>query len=227
VSWLSAQERDGRLGEAVARLNEALDLREQGADEADVVRRLARALAEVLAEWSGLQTPEEPDAAEALPAMLSDLLDAEARARVFGDDAAPGDLGPGRVARLPIPLQLSLLDLLLDRPEERLVIYGTLAPGRENHHIIADIRGSYRACTVHGRIDRVDGLPYFTWAPAAKRLEAQLFSSAELPLKWDYLDRFEGAGYKRRLIPATSDRGLCVASIYLSTAGDWWSSREG
>ena len=119
-----------------------------------------------------------------------------------------------------IPVQLLLVDLLLDRPDERLVIYGTLAPGRANHYVIEDLSGRYCDCSVHGRIREVDGLPYFTWAPSADSLGALLFSSKQLPEKWDDLDRFEGDGYKRRLIPATTDGGLTVASIYLSTADD-------
>ena len=128
------------------------------------------------------------------------------------------------VSSVVIPVQLLLVNLLLDRPDERLVIYGTLAPGKPNHNVIEDLSGDYRDCSVHGRISEVDGLPYFTWAPSEASLGAQLFSSRQLPDKWDDLDRFEGDGYKRRLIPAAVDDGLTVASIYMSTADDWWSS---
>ena len=128
------------------------------------------------------------------------------------------------VSNVVVPVQLLLVNLLLDRPDERLVIYGTLAPGKPNHNVIEDLSGVYCDCSVHGRISEVDGLPYFTWAPSEARLAAQLFSSRQLPDKWDDLDRFEGDGYKRRLIPATVGDGLTVASIYLSTADDWWSS---
>ena len=128
-------------------------------------------------------------------------------------------LEPGTPTEV-IPVQLLLVDLLLDRPSERLVIYGTLAPGRANHSVIEDLSGRYCDCAVHGRVTEVDGLPYFTWAPSGDSLGAQLFSSKQLPEKWDDLDRFEGDGYKRRLIPATTDDGLTVASIYLSTVDD-------
>ena len=62
------------------------------------------------------------------------------------------------------------MNLLLDRPDERLVIYGTLAPGKVNHNVIEDLSGDYRDCAVHGRIREVDGLPYFTWAPSEDSL---------------------------------------------------------
>jgi gamma-glutamylcyclotransferase (GGCT)/AIG2-like uncharacterized protein YtfP len=216
VSWLSARESDGHLGAAVSLANEALDLLEQGGREIDAARCLSEALEEIKAEWSLLRAAEVRDEAEAFQAMLTDTLGAEARAELL---RAERDRPAGQAGTTD---KLRLVNLLLDRPGERLVIYGTLAPGRENHDVIEDLGGSYSDCSVHGRITEVDGLPYFTWAPEAQSLPAQLFCSDQLPAKWDDLDRFEGSGYKRRLIPAVSDGGLCIASIYLSTADDWW-----
>ena len=144
---------------------------------------------------------------------------------VAGSNRAPGvDAGSSEVGKVAIPVQLLLVNLLLDRPDERLVIYGTLAPGKPNHNVIADLGGEYHDCAVHGRISEVDGFPHFTWAPSDAGLGALLFSSKQLPGKWDELDRFEGDGYKRRLIPATVDSGLSIASIYLDTADDGWPS---
>jgi gamma-glutamylcyclotransferase (GGCT)/AIG2-like uncharacterized protein YtfP len=224
MSCLSALESDGHLGEAVALANEALDLLEQGQREEDATRCLSAALKEIQAEWSLLQGPEEPDEAKAFQAMLAQTLGAGAKGEFLSGDVVSDALGTQPAGKSLVPVQLLLVNLLLDRPEERLVIYGTLAPGRENHGVIEYLGGSYRECFVHGRITEVDGLPYFTWAPAAPSLRAQLFCSDRLPSKWDDLDRFEGSGYKRRLIPATSEDGLSIASIYLSTAGDWWSA---
>ena len=251
MSWLSTLQGDGPLGEAVSQVNQALDLLEQDAREADAARCLAEALSEIQAAWSLFQAPEELDEAAAFQALLAQALSAEAQAELLSSDEVTSALGsqPGTVTdddgssahpleplarfvrtagsepdRAVISVQLLLVNLLLDKPDGRLVIYGTLAPGRENHDVIEDLRGTYCDCAVHGRITEVDGLPYFTWAPSADSLGAQLFCSNQLPEKWDDLDRFEGSGYKRRLIPATSDGGLSVASIYLSTADDWWSS---
>ena len=271
MSWLSPLEVDGPVGEAVSRVNEALDALERDGTEADASRCLSDALNEIQSQWSLLQTPEQRDDAEAFQAMLAQALSAEAQAELLSSDEVMTALGlePGiathddesrsrlleplaelvcsvranpahgektprgpdsekaergrPVSEVVIPVQLLLVNLLLDRPDERLVIYGTLAPGRANHNVIEDLSGRYLDCAVHGRVSEVDGLPYFTWAPAADALGALLFCSKQLPGKWDDLDRFEGAGYKRRLIPATTDSGLTVASVYLSTADDWWS----
>jgi gamma-glutamylcyclotransferase (GGCT)/AIG2-like uncharacterized protein YtfP len=275
MSWLSASECSGHLGEAVSRFNEALDLLERDGTEREAMRRLSDALGSIQVEWSHLGTQERTGEVDTFRAMLARTLGTDAQAELLNSSQVARLLGlepnvppVGRrqardaliswsaegadqssarsIARLAermcgvrsspphgegstedpetvIPAQLLLVNLLLDRPDERLVIYGTLAPGRENHRVIEDFSGDYRDCAVHGRIDEVDGLPYFTWAPSGASIGAQLFTSRQLPEKWDDLDRFEGDGYKRRLIPATADGELSVASIYLSTADDWWS----
>ena len=221
MSWLSDLEISGHLDAAMSRLNEALDLLERNGAEADAARCLSEALNEIRAEWSRLQTTEEPDDVAAFRAMLAQALSSEAQAELLGSADVTELIGlePGTPTEI-IPVQLLLVNLLLDKPDERLVIYGTLAPGKPNHNVIADLGGDYRDCAVHGRISEDDGFPHFTWVPSEAVLGAQLFTSKQLPGKWDELDRFEGDGYKRRLIPATTDSGLSIASIYLGTADD-------
>ena len=216
MSWLSAHKGDGHLCEAVSRFNEALDVLERGGPDADATRFLSDALRAIQAEWSLLQTTPEPDDVGTFGAMLRQELSSEAQAELLGSHEVANVLGlePGGVthdgearARLLeplaelvrahshptlIPVQMLLVNLLLDKPDERLVIYGTLAPGRVNHYVIEDLRGRYRDCAVRGRISEVDGLPYFTWAPAADTLGAQLFCSKQLPEKWRDLDRLRG-----------------------------------
>jgi gamma-glutamylcyclotransferase (GGCT)/AIG2-like uncharacterized protein YtfP len=218
---LSGLESAGHLVEAVAHFNEALDVLERDGTEAGAARCLSDALNEIRAGWSLLQAPGEPDDAAAFRAMLAQALSSEAQAELLGSAEVTEliDLEPGTPTEV-IPVQLLLVNLLLDKPDERLVIYGTLAPGRANHSVIEDLSGQYCDCAVHGRVTEVDGLPYFTWAPSEDSLRVQLLSSKQLPEKWGDLDRFEGDGYKRRLIPATTDGGLTVASIYLSTSDD-------
>ena len=252
MSWLSTLTSAGHLDEAVWHFNEALDLLERAGTEEDTARCLSEALTRVQTEWSLLETHEEMDEAKTFQTMLARTLTPEAQAELLSSDEVAILLGlesrtidlesrtllltrladltlekaerDKTVSNVVVPVQLLLGNLLLDKPDERLVIYGTLAPGKPNHNVIEDLSGVYCGCSVHGRISEVDGLPYFTWAPSEASLAAQLFSSRQLPDKWDDLDRFEGDGYKRRLIPATVDDGLTVASIYMSTAGDRWPS---
>jgi len=245
VSWLTTLEGAWHLDGAVSHFNRALDVLERGGHQVDAARSLCEALNGIRAEWSRFAGQEEMSEVETFQAMLAQALYSDAQAELLSSDEVaellalePGAVPHGEASRAhvlqrlaelspisrpnaeAIPLQLLLVNLLLDKPGERLVIYGTLAPGKANHSVIEDLSGQYCDCSVNGRVSEVDGLPYFTWTPSGDSLDAQLFSSKQLPEKWDDLDRFEGAGYKRRLIPATTDGGLSVASIYLSTADD-------
>ena len=52
MSWLSAPESAGHLGEAVSHFNEALDVLERDGTEADATRCLSDALGEIQTAWS-------------------------------------------------------------------------------------------------------------------------------------------------------------------------------
>jgi len=116
-----------------------------------------------------------------------------------------------------IPLQVLLIDLLFNRAKNKFVSYGTLAPGEKNHLKISPLPGTWEKCSINGFIEKDDReLLYFTWILNGRIIEANLFISESLPKYWDYLDRFEGSRYKRRLIPVQKfDGKITVANIYL------------
>ena len=118
------------------------------------------------------------------------------------------------VSEKVIHLQILLLSLLLDRPDRRLVVYGTLAPGKVNHNILSKIEGSWSRCEVNGRIFENNGLPYFIWDPNEPSNEFQLFFSNMLPDSWNRLDQFEGSKYNRTLVPLKINKNICVANIF-------------
>lgn len=120
------------------------------------------------------------------------------------------------VCEVTIPLQRLILDLLLDYPDRKLFIYGTLAPGKANHKIIADIQGTWEDGNANGRIDEVNGLPFFDWQPGGPFIGAHLFTSNLLPDNWVRLDHFEGSEYKRILVPVTTRNGICIANSYVA-----------
>ncbi len=54
--------------------------------------------------------------------------------------------------------------------DEHLVVYGTLAPGRPNHHVVADIAGRWFTGWVEGDLHdhgwgAADGYPAMAWPP--------------------------------------------------------------
>lgn len=102
----------------------------------------------------------------------------------------------------------------------QLAVYGTLAPGRPNHHVLADLRGSWRPGQVHGHL-RHGRYPMLRWDPTGPPVDVLLFTSTDLPLHWQRIDAFEGDDYRRILVPVLADGELlAVANCYeAATAG--------
>ena len=83
-----------------------------------------------------------------------------------------------------------------------LFVYGTLAPGQPNQHILADLNGAWQPATVNGHLKAEGwgaaiGYPGLVLDQGGETVSGQLFSSAELERFWPELDAFEGEGYQR------------------------------
>jgi gamma-glutamylcyclotransferase (GGCT)/AIG2-like uncharacterized protein YtfP len=96
----------------------------------------------------------------------------------------------------------------------RLVVYGSLAPGEANHHVVAGLHGSWRPCVITGTIDVHDGYRIFRWEKDGARVDAQMLISSELPENWLRLDEFEGPDYRRVVIPAELEGKRVLANVY-------------
>jgi gamma-glutamylcyclotransferase (GGCT)/AIG2-like uncharacterized protein YtfP len=96
-----------------------------------------------------------------------------------------------------------------------LVVYGTLAPGRENHHLLAAIPGAWSQVTIEGELGEWIGYPMFRWVTPGARVPAWLLRSPGLPGHFARLDEFETAAYARHLIPYESATGVGVANCYV------------
>ena len=102
----------------------------------------------------------------------------------------------------------------------RLATYGTLAPGRVNHHQLANLKGQWRQGTVRGQLVEAGwgakhGYPGLILDPAGKDVEVHLFESLQLAGHWQRLDDFEGAGYRRVVTQVCTVEGAVEASIYV------------
>lgn len=102
----------------------------------------------------------------------------------------------------------------------RLAVYGTLAPGRPNHHQLEGLAGSWRAGTVRGRLVAQGwgaelGFPGLVLDVEGDDVAVQLFESGDLLSHWPRLDAFEGAGYKRVETEVTLASERVPASIYV------------
>jgi gamma-glutamylcyclotransferase (GGCT)/AIG2-like uncharacterized protein YtfP len=101
-----------------------------------------------------------------------------------------------------------------------LFVYGTLAPGRPNHHVLSDIAGVWEPATVRGHLlpegwGAAVGFPGIVVDELGPEVNGLLFSSDGLDEHWDRLDEFEGDGYERVLIAAKRSDGTTeTAYIY-------------
>ena len=109
----------------------------------------------------------------------------------------------------------------LERASERLFVYGSLSPGLVNHHVVAELGGTWRLGWVEGELHEQGwgaaiGFPGLVWRAGAPRVAVHILESAELPRHWDRLDAFEGREYRRVVVPATlDDGGTILGNIYV------------
>ena len=102
----------------------------------------------------------------------------------------------------------------------RLFVYGTLAPGRPNAHVLADVSGSWEPGIVEGTLYQegwgaAAGYPGIVLNDNGAEVRGFIFSSEELAAHWARLDEFEGEGYQRVLTKASLEDGTVVqAYIY-------------
>lgn len=107
---------------------------------------------------------------------------------------------------------------------ETLASYGSLAPGRKNHHIVEPLGGNWTEGFVEG--DLLDscwgsaiGYPAFLPKPGGPAVKVFVLRSAKLASAWERLDDFEGVEYLRILVPVFAnefDRNsvIAVANLY-------------
>ncbi len=108
----------------------------------------------------------------------------------------------------------------------RLFVYGSLAPGQPNGHVLANVPGRWEPATVTGSLRQEGwgaamGYPGIVLDPAGAAVEGFVFSSGHLPAHWARLDAFEGEGYDRVLAPVQLGNGTTVdACIYVLPGDD-------
>lgn len=110
-------------------------------------------------------------------------------------------------------------------PENRLATYGTLAPGRVNHHQLEGLRGIWKTGTVRGRLLQSGwgaalGYPGLELRDDGDDNEVFLFESIDLPAHWERLDAFEGEGYRRALVTVRTEDGEIEAFLYVLAQAD-------
>ena len=108
---------------------------------------------------------------------------------------------------------------------DRLFVYGTLAPGRPNEHVLSEIPGTWEPATVKGTLHHAGwgaaaGYPGIVLDEMGREVQGFVFSSDEIAAHWTRLDEFEGEGYKRALVPATLRDGTIVQAYIYALRGN-------
>lgn len=101
----------------------------------------------------------------------------------------------------------------------RLAVYGSLAPGRPNHHHLAPLGGAWTPGVVRGRLvaegwGAAIGFPGLELDPDGEAIAVQVLESDMLETHWARLDAFEGAGYRRVSVEVETGSGAVEAWIY-------------
>lgn len=107
----------------------------------------------------------------------------------------------------------------------RLFVYGTLAPGRPNEHVLADVPGKWETATVTGTLlqegwGAAVGYPGIVLDKHGLEVEGFLFSSERLAEHWARLDEFEGEGYERVLTTVKLKDGKAVDAYIYQLSGN-------
>jgi gamma-glutamylcyclotransferase (GGCT)/AIG2-like uncharacterized protein YtfP len=112
-----------------------------------------------------------------------------------------------------------------DAALQRLATYGSLAPGRPNHHQLAGLDGHWSRGKVYGTL--VDGgwgaglgYPALILDPEGSAIDVHVFESVDLQAQWPRLDEFEGPGYQRVVTTVRTQAGDVDASIYVLVVHD-------
>lgn len=103
---------------------------------------------------------------------------------------------------------------------EKLFVYGTLAPGQPNAHILGGVKGEWERGFVWGKLFDEGwgtelGCPGIRLQEQEQKVEGQIFSSAHLDRLWPELDAFEGDGYERVLSTAFTDRNPDGVEVFI------------
>ena len=108
---------------------------------------------------------------------------------------------------------------------QRLFVYGTLAPGRPNHHVLAGIPGTWEPAVLRGTLHDEGwgaalGSPGIVPGPDGDEVEGFILTAESLEKHWPMLDEFEGDGYERVevVVRVAGDREL-AAFVYALRLG--------
>jgi gamma-glutamylcyclotransferase (GGCT)/AIG2-like uncharacterized protein YtfP len=102
----------------------------------------------------------------------------------------------------------------------RLATYGTLGPGKPNHHHLSMIDGNWSTGSVRGFLHDAGwgadlGFPAIVLDPTGPEVSVDVLESEQLSEHLERLDDFEGPAYARVLTEVATSSGKVEAFIYV------------
>lgn len=102
----------------------------------------------------------------------------------------------------------------------RLATYGTLGPGKPNHHHVSMIDGNWSTGSVRGYLHEAgwgaaQGFPGIVLDPSGPEVVVDVLESDHLSEHLERLDEFEGPGYARVLTHVQTPSGEVDAFIFV------------
>lgn len=103
--------------------------------------------------------------------------------------------------------------------DHRLAVYGSLAPGKSNHHQLDGLGGGWQPGMVRGWLvesgwGAAQGFPGLRPDAMGPEVMVQLFTSEDLPDHWERLDAFEGDEYERVIVDVDLGTYRVQANLY-------------
>ena len=120
------------------------------------------------------------------------------------------------ICKLIHPTLIEIINTLLEYPNKKLLLYGTLKTGQSNSSVLDDYRHMSKNVSVWGFIEIENSLPYYTFSISSSlnELQAELIYDNALDTLFDKLDEFEGTTYRRILVPFKNIDQVEIGQIY-------------
>lgn len=120
------------------------------------------------------------------------------------------------ICKLIHPTLSEIINILLEKPNDKLLLYGTLKTGKSNSSILDNYRNTSKNVSIWGFIEMENNLPYYTFSisNSQNEIKAELIYNNELNTHFDKLDEFEGTTYRRIKVPFKNENEVEIGQVY-------------
>ncbi len=120
------------------------------------------------------------------------------------------------ICELVYPTLSEIINILLQKPNKKLLLYGTLKQGQANSSILEKFRGNPKQVSIWGFIEIENELPYYTFSISSSQNEipVDLIYNDGISAFFNKLDQFEGSKYRRIKVPFKIENDIEIGYVY-------------